>query len=353
MSINQNPPEQPTDSLPLLWVFGGPVAVVLVILVVIVSSVFLDSETQPTTTAQTPTEVSPPVPQIDYGALVSVETGKAKIQTDAIVQGHQASLAKLDQSYATRFPSVASSASEHAATYTSIANLIGYLAWDTVKGTSEAESYLNTLIDPSITPALSDFHNDMNAEAAKYDYELRKVTVQLAANIAAIGPGNAPPPPRLDLPEGISRNYQKILTNLGLKGTLTGAQIGFNLSDFTGKSILPKLIKPIRAIAVRMFAKQIAKVAALPIVSTATGPIPIGPIVAVIGAIWTVYDISQLQPNFQGEIDDKLRANLNEIRIAAISQLSKSALIKSEEIKKIQLDVGARALDDFTKQEAK
>jgi hypothetical protein len=350
---SQESPEQPTRSLPPWWVFGGPLAVVLVILVVLTSIFWLDTETQSTTSTNTSTEVSPTVPEIDYRALIALETSKAKTQTDAIVKGHQASLATLDQSYATRFSRAADSAAEHAATYTSIAKLIGYLAWDTVKSTSEAESYLNTLIDPSVTPELTDFHNVMNAEAAKYDNELRKVTVQLAANIAAIGPGNAPPPPRLDSQEGTSRDYQKILTTLGLKGTLTSVQLASNLPDFTGKSILPKLTKPIRVTAVRMFAKQIAKVAALPVIASATGPIPIGLILAGIGALSTVHDIYKLRPDFQVEVYQMLGTNLIEIRIAAISQLSKSALMKSQEIKKIQLDIGARALDDFTKQEAK
>lgn len=310
-------------------------------------------ETQSTSVAQTPIEVSPPIPEIDYRALISMETEKAKTQTDAIVIGHQASLAQLDQSYATFFSITARSAAEHAATYKSIAELIGYLALDMARGTSEAESYLNTLIDPSITPVMSDFHNDVNAEAAKYDYELRKITVQLAANIAAIGPGNAPPPPRLDSPDDTSRDFQKILISLGLKGTLAGVGVVFVLADSVGNSILPKLIKPINAIAGRMFAKQIAKVAALPMIATATGPIPIGPIVALIGVVLTGYDIYRLRPDFQDEVAEKLRTNLNELRTDAISQLSESALMKSKEVKKIQLDVGARALDDLTKQEAK
>jgi hypothetical protein len=182
---------------------------------------------------------------------------------------------------------------------------------------------------------------------------LRKVTVQLATNIAAIGPGNAPPPARLDSQEDTSRDFQQILKTVGFKGTFAGASIGLSMSELVGNGILPKLIRPIGAVAGRMFAKQIAKVAALPMIASATGPIPIGPILAVIGVLWTSYDIYRLRAEFQDEVYDKLSTNLNEIRKAAISQLSKSALIKSEEIKKIQLDVGARAFQDFTKQEAK
>lgn len=333
---SQKSTEQPTRRLPPWWAFGCALAAALVIYAVVV-----------------PTEVSPPVPKVDYRALIAVETGKAKNQTDAILKGHQASLERINQSYTIRFSSSATSAAKEAAAYTSILKIIGYLALDLAQGTNDAESYMSTLIGPSITPVLSDFHNELNAESAKYDYELRKVTVQLAGNVAAMGPGNVPPPPRLDSPESTSREFQKVLTALGWKGIFASADIGLTLSDLSGKRILSKLIRPMGAIAARMFGKQIAKVAALPVIALATGPIPIGSIIAGANAVWTVYDVYSLSPDFQDEVDQNLQTHLNEVRTNAKSQLSKSASIKSDEVKKIQLDIGARALDDFTKQDAK
>lgn len=300
-----------------------------------------------------PIAPSPPVPKIDYQALISEEVGKAKAQTDMVANGYAASLAKLDEAHALKFSAAAYSASEHAATFGSITKLIAYLAWDKAKGTSEAESYLNTLIEPSITPAVSDFHKDVNAETAKNDYELRKVTVQLSTNIAAIGPGNASPPSILDSSADASLEYDKLLKNLALKGAINSGSVVLGLPELLGKSILPKLIKPITSIAGRMFAKQIAKVAAMPVISSATGPVPIGPILAVIGLLWTGYDVYRMRPDFQDEVYLKLRTNLDEIRVSARTQASNSASTRTEEIRKVQIEIGAQALAAFLTLEAK
>lgn len=342
---------------PFWWIFAGPLAIVIVVLIVIGALSFFDSAT--TISAIPSTSSSPPVPKIDYQALISAETGKAKTQIGGLVKAHQASLAKLDQTHAPKFALAASSASEQAAKFGSITKLIAYLAWDKAKGTSEAESYLNTLIEPSISPALVDFHNDVNAETAKIDYELRKVTVQLASNIAAIGPGDASPPPRIDSSEDTLRDFQQILKSLGKDATvqvLVGT-VGPPMIDVIVKRVLPTLIRPISAIAGRMFAKQIAKVAALPAILSATGAVPIGAIVTaavtVLGAAWTLHDIYKIGPDFQDEVYQKLKINLDEIRNSAIVQASQATEIKSEEIRKIQSEIGAKALEDYTKSEVK
>lgn len=328
---------------------------VLVILAFLVSILWLDTDSSMTASEALPASSSPAYPKIDYQTLIAAETGKAKTQTDVIVKDYKDSLAKLDTAYEPKFLSAASSASAHASSYGAIAELIGYLAWDKVKGTSEADTYLSTLIDPSVSPVLADFHKDVNAETEKFDYELRKVTVQLATNIAAIGPGDAIAPTRLASKEDTSLDFQGILKSLGRDATAQAVfgTLGPPTYDLLRKSILPKLIKPLSATAGRTFTKQIAKVAALPVIASASGPIPIGPIVALLGAAWTGYDIYRLSPDFKDEVYVQLKTNLDEIRTSENAQALESASIKWEEIRKIQIAMGSSALDEFSKQEVK
>lgn len=293
------------------------------------------------------------VPGINYQALVNEETSKARMQSQKMVAAFQVSLANLDTKYAARFSLAAYEAAASAAKYQSIILLINHLAWDKVNGTHEAESYLTSQIEPSIIPMVSEFSLNLNSETAKLDNDLQKVTVQLAANIAAIGPGDSRPPPRGDSQENTLPKFQQLLKQLGTTATGNSLLMVNSMIDLLGPRMLPALVSPIRASALRMFGKQIAKLAVLPFVATATGPIPIGPILAVAGGLYTGYQIHRMRADFEDDVYVGLKTRLDEIRTTSKANALQFASTKAKEIEKIQSMIGVKALNNLAKTKPK
>lgn len=259
----------------------------------------------------------------------------------------------LDSKYAMRFSLAAYEASASAAEYQSILKLIGKLAWDKVKGTNEGERHLKSKIEPSISRVMSEFNLKLISETAKFDNDLQKVAVQQAANLAAIGPGNPHPPARVVSQQATAPEFQTLLKNLGWAATGFGTFRVADIANGLNPNMLRSIAKPVHATALRMFAKQIARGAGLPLVASATGPIPIGAILAALGALYSVYDIYQLQADFERDVNIEVRAKLNQIRYVSMDNAEQYASSRAKEIEKIQSMIATKALNNLTNIQSK
>lgn len=335
------------------WAVRITVAVVGLFALLCTSIVFvLVFPWEPIAPTEPPPLDQPSVPKIDYQALVNAETVKASAQSQQLVAAFRVSIENFDAEFAKQLPVAAYNASASAATYKSILSLISHLAWDKAKGTNESESYLASRIEPSIGPAVNEFRLNLNSETAKLDNELRKVTVQLAGNIAAIGPGDSRPP-RVVSQENTMPEFQTILKHLGRSATGNSFSIGLSVVDLVKPNMLSSLISPVRKIALQMFGKPIARLAVLPFVAEATGPIPIGAVIAVAGLLYTGYDIYRMQADFENQVFIDLKTRLDGIRNMSKTSALNFATSRAQDIQKIQAEIGSQALKSLEKQETR
>ena len=335
--------------------WAGPVALAGMFLVLGITGIYLSTKPSKTSNITLPNSSPiPPIPKVDYQALVNAETSKAREQSQKILAGHKVSLVGVESQYAMRFSLAAYEASASAAEYKSILTLIGNLAWDQVKSTNGAESHLKSRIEPSITRVMSEFNLKMNSETAKFDNDLQKITVQMAANIASIGPGASRPQARVAPLEDMELEFKKLLKNLGWETIIiVGAPLGYDIVKGLMPGMLRSLNITVRSTALRMFAKQVARVAALPLVAAATGPIPIGAILAIVGILYTGYDMYQLQTNFESDVNVDLRAKINQVRYESMDNAEQYALSRAKKIQEIQSMIATKALINLTDTQSK
>ncbi len=281
--------------------------------------------------------IIPVAPLSGYPALVHGEAERATEQTQQLMSAYQTALQELDAQYTTSFTRVALNASQKAATYHAILGLIGRLAWDRVKGTSEAELYLHTHIDPEVTPVLSAYSQDLNLAMSKLDQNLRKVTVQLSVNIAAIGPGDAKLPPRIVTDQSTNSDFALVLKSLGRTATLNGV----NLALFLIPSPVPMIADGLNKIALQVFGKQVLKVAASSAMSAAG---PIGVVVDIAMMAWLAHDIYRAKDGFETEIFTSVKSTLDGVRTDSNAKALTFASEETTKFAKIQAEIVAQAL---------
>lgn len=330
--------------------WAGPAPLAGLILVLLMFGIYvLTKIPEPRNAPATPPLKSSPIPSVDYQALVTAETSKARVQSQQLMARHKDSLVGLDSKYAMRFSLAAYEASASAAEYQSILTLIGNLAWDQVKGTNEAESYLSSKIEPPINQVMTEFNRNLNSQTAKFDNDLQKITVQLAANLAAIGPGNSRPPARVVSQQTTGPEFQILLKNLGWAATGSGA---FLVSDVAfNPSILRSIAKPVRAISLRMFSKQIVKVVATPAVLTATGPAAI--FFGAFTLAWLTLDIYWVKADFENAVSSDLKARLYQIRTTSMVDANQYAMSSAKKVEKIQTMIATKALNNLANMQSK
>ena len=305
-----------------------------------------------------PTEkpgASPPlVPRIDktnYEVLISQEKNAAAEATRLAQVQYDASVKRRIAAHASETANIADQSANRAAEFEPLSKTIYYLASDKVFDKTETDQYLQEHLGPIVEPGLQSLAKDVNADIAAFDHEVRRITVQLATNIAAIGPGVQPAPPRVVPSPMIAPKFSRIVARMGGKYADIGKGIGVDvLNKAIPRSMIADLANMCARIAFRLFGKQVAKVV------VALGVPSLGPpgwILDIALVIWTGYDVNQERAKYRDEVRQAIKKQLDD----ADHQIASRAVIyfsgRTADFLALQTSIATRALEDIQKREPK
>ena len=109
------------------------------------------------------------------------------------------------------------------------------------------------------------------------------------------------------------------LRGMPLKAGLVAAEVAIEAA--TARTT----VRAIRNLAVRLGGKAIAKGAASAVAPAADGPLPIGDILAIGGALWTAWDIYDLVDVLPKEIENSLKGTVDSLQAQTVEAVSNAA----------------------------
>ena len=195
-------------------------------------------------------------------------------------------------------------------------------ALDKVRGGDRLQRRFNAALEgPFIRPCAR------AGESLVADYET--FAAQLAAEDAAFreelsaAHDNLPSAVRAEFPvetlhATMARTY-RALQGMPLKAGLVAAETAIELAT------IRSTVAAARGLALRFGAKAMAKGAASAAAPAVDGPLPIGDVVAVGGALWTLYDIRQLTKVLPREIEKSLKTSVDALQTQTIHAVSDAA----------------------------
>lgn len=285
---------------------------------------------------------------IDYSKDVKKRVEQAITEDQAALRQFQTSLSAALTKYGSESDKAAATAAEYASTYDSIVRTIGYLAYDQLKGTDTAGAYLNALIEPLLKPPVDLLVRDVNAATLVLENDLQKISVRLAVDLAALGPGPAAVPKTFTSSQQVKQDFDKTLRNLGIDAAAIGVSAALDVYAIVSTRLIPRLVTTITAIAAKLFAKQVGKAVVVIMGPLADGPLPIGDVIALVFAAWTAYDIYQIQPKFHENVRTAVGNQLRETGAVVKGQASDNANSRVARFKSIQSRIGAESLKQLS-----
>ena len=130
----------------------------------------------------------PEAPKIDYGPLIKIHADQANRRNANAIRSFELEMSRILKAHETKLIKAAKDAAKEGADYKSCCAIIYYLAWDKVKKTAKTEEYLDSEINPTIEPAVSGLAADVNRALDALEADLRRSTLLLAKDLAALGP---------------------------------------------------------------------------------------------------------------------------------------------------------------------
>lgn len=292
--------------------------------------------------------VPPETPKIDYGPLIKTHADQASRRNVNAIQSFELQIDRILKAHETKLTKAADAAAKEGADYQSCCAIIYYLAWDKVRGTSKTEEYLDSEINPTIEPAVAALAADVNRAVDTLEADLRRSTLVLAKDLAALGPPERQRLIEVDI-EGLNEaDFDQSLRNLGFNAAGIGVALTFDAVAISQSRIGKLIWAKIKSIALRMFGKQVAKVAGSAAVAAADGPLPIGDILAVVGLILTGRDVYASQKEFEKD----LRTSLSNLLLEANHDIHKQAVDYANSMLKehqdFQDDIGSQTAKELS-----
>ena len=195
-------------------------------------------------------------------------------------------------------------------------------AMDKVRGGDRLQRRFNAALDgPFVRPCAR------AGQSLIANYET--FAAQLAAEDAAFreelsaAHGNLPSAVRAEFPvetlhATMVRTYGA-LRAMPLKAGLVAAETAIEMAT------IRSTVAAVRGLALRFGGKAIGKGAASAAAPFVDGPVPIGDVVAVGGALWTLYDIRELTKVLPREIEKSLKASVDALQTQTIHAVSDAA----------------------------
>lgn len=315
-------------------------ALPIVVLAILAAVAIVVLKSQKTVVAPKP---PPAPPQIDYGPLIQTHTDQASRRNVNSLQSFELNVNRIIKEHEPKLQAAATAASKQAADYESCCAIVHYLAWDKVKKDTRTDAYLDSQIKPITDPAINALASDINEAVDRLDADLRRSTLLLAKDLAALGPAKERAPVEVDSQNLDNVDLDATLRNLGFNAAGLGVAVVFDAVAVCKTKIAGMTWKKIAAIAARVFGKKVAKVAASAAVAAADGPLPIGDIIAIAGLIWTGYDIYAGQKQFERELNTSLSNMLSEANTSIHKQAVDHANAMLKRYQDLQDNIGSQA----------
>jgi len=278
-----------------------------------------------------------------YSSLINNYIDQARQRDSNALKIYEMNINRIINEYEPKLNTAADEAAKETASYSSCCAIIYYMAWDKIKNQNETDEYMQQKIRPFLEPLAKSFEKEMNDAFAGFEYELKKSTVQLANDLAAINKNDG-----IDITTNVDElskpDIQQALRNLGFNSPFIGASIALDLTALYKSNFGKFIAQKIKSIAADIFAKQIPKVVALPVIAGADGPLPFGDIIALIGGLWTAYDIHSSQKEFEAEITTSLKNMIVETKDTAHKQSINQAKNLMEKYQVVQGEIETQTI---------
>lgn len=314
----------------------------VVAMIAVVAIVLLKMQKEPVE----PRPTAPP--PIDYSDQVKERVAKAATEDRAALEQFQRSLSAAIVRYDSESANAAETAAEYASTFTSIRSIVGYLAYDQLTGTDKAGAYFRELIGPPLKQPVDWLVQDVNAATNVLENDLQKISVQLAVDLAALGPGPTPVPKTFTSSEQVDQDFSQALRNLGIDAAAIGVSVAFDVYAIVSTRLIPRLVTTLAELAAKLFAKQVGKAVVVLTGPFADGPLPVGDAIALLFAAWTAHDLYQLGPVFHENVRTASENQLREIGAEVRVQASDNANRRVNSFKSIQSLIGAESLKQLS-----
>ncbi|MCX6599949.1 MAG: hypothetical protein NT025_00075 [bacterium] len=334
--------QQSTAKKPWWGRHGRLLIVALFAVIAIVVLKMLNEPVEPRLAPEPPSATIPK--KKDYSGEVNRLVQQAATEDQTALQQFQHSLSMALVTYESESAKAAETAAVYASTFTSIRRIIGYMAYDQIKSTETAGAYLNALISPPLKIPVDGVVLEVNAATAALEYDLQKISVQLAVDLAALGPGPAPLPKTFTSSQAVKQDFERTLKNLGINATAVGVSLAMDVYAILDAKIIQRLVNAVVSIAATLFEKQLSKAIVVMMGPLADGPLPIGDAIAILFAAWTAYDIYHLQPAFHENVKTASENQLREIGAEVSRQASENASRRLASYKSVQSRIGAESL---------
>ena len=289
-----------------------------------------------------PAVVQPvPIP-VDYKKLIAEKLTEASRQDDLAVTRFNEGLTRSLVSYTARSESAALQTAEKLSSAEDLAYILFYLAKDQTNSGHQTDDYLHSETQPILNTLLGDFGRDTNDLIRMLDNDLRRISTQLAVDLASIGPGKSEVPGHIVLTPDIKREFDVIVKQLGINVTVLSAIAIF--SKQVEAAISKMIPKRVVAIAAKMFTRQVAKISASAAIGSIPSPIPLPQLILLGGLAWTAYDIWTIRSDFREDIYKSTKTELEGAGETTRTDAQNFAITKANAFRSVQTAMGSESM---------
>lgn len=234
-------------------------------------------------------------------------------------------------------------AAEKVASYRSCCTIIYQLAKEKLGSSVKMADYIRDEIKAELQPTTDGCARELNAAIERYELSLKESTVTLASELAAISPVGSGVPINVSLDVTHDENVDETLKNLGYDGATLGVLAAFDVFAVVNTRLGTSLISRIATLATSVFARPAATAAGSAVVAAADGPVPVGDVVAVVGGLWTAYDIYATQKSFEKDMKTSLSNSIFEMKRSVHRQVRERVAYLQQQYQRLQDQVRNRA----------
>jgi hypothetical protein len=329
-------------SMPVRWSVRRILVLGVPLLALVLGIAFFSRGHRETGPVVQPAIVQPaPIP-IDYKKLVAEKVTEASRQNDLAVLRFRKGLKKALASYTAGSEIAASKTAEKLSSADDLANILFYLAKDKTNSGHQTDNYLDSETQPILNPLLQKLGRNTNVLIQGLDDELRRISMQLAVDLASIGPGKPEVPGHVVLTLDVKREFDAIVKRLGFDVTVLSVTVIF--SNQIGAATSRAIPKRVAVIAASMFAKQVAKIAASSAIGSIPSPIPFPQLIALAGFAWTAYEIRAISDDFRDEIHNLTTIGLGRVGATTNTYAHNFAIKQTNAFRNIQTAMGSESL---------
>jgi hypothetical protein len=225
---------------------------------------------------------------------------------------------------AREFPEIeraANRAAEEVSTYGSCSTIIYRLAKEQLGWSSSTADYVEGEIRRRLQPSLDTCGRELDMVLDRCELALKESTVTMAAELAQANPSGMGQPLSIQADVRTSGDLDATLRELGINGGVLAAASSFDVVAIMNTTIVRNLITKIAQLAASIFARPAATAAGSAAVAAADGPLPIGDALAIVGGLWTGYEVYANRRQFEQDIKASLTNALPEMKRSVHQQI--------------------------------